>query len=210
MRGLTSEAHADAVNPYIALADSTLNLVMVLVLFIATVLLAILQKEDTYINNRVGFAEAVAAAIPDTIRPAPLDATKRNDPPGAQRWVFEGQLLFKTGTATLTPQGRRVLEEFVNVLARNGNMWRRVRIEGHTTRTPYKQRDNWNLATDRAATVAQLLTSHRCPISPNYIATAGRGGQDYLPAYPDTDPHQERVEIVVEYAPKTSKSKSCP
>lgn len=210
MRGLTSEAYAEPVNPYIALADSTLNLVLVLVLFIATVLLAILQKEDTHVNNRDQFKAAVEATIPAQFRPKPLDAAKKNDPPGAQRWVFEGQLLFKRGTARLTPQGQQVLEEFVNVLARNGNMWRRVRIEGHTLRTPDKTRDNWSLATDRAATVAQLLTSHRCNISPNYIATAGRGGQDYLPSYPGNDPHQERVEIVVEYALQTSKSKSCP
>lgn len=209
MRGLTNEGPSESVNPYIALADSTLNLVLLLVLFIATVLLAILQREDTHISNRDLFEQAIAQAIPENYRPTPYESWKKNDPPGTQRWVFEGQLLFKKGTANLTPKGREVLGEFVNVLARNGDMWRRVRIEGHTTRTPKGQQDDWSLATNRAATVARLLTGHRCKISANYIATSGRGGQDYLSAYPRTDPHQERVEIILEYATQTSKSQSC-
>lgn len=209
MRGLTSEGHTETVNPYIALADSTLNLVLLLVLFIANVLLAILQREDTHISSRDLFEQAVIKAMPERYRPTPYESWKKNDPPGTQRWVFEGQLLFKTGTANLTPEGRKTLGEFVNVLARNGDMWRRVRIEGHTTRTPDRQQDDWSLATNRAATVARLLTGHRCKIRANYIATAGRGGQDYLSAYPPTDPHQERVEIILEYAIQTSKSQTC-
>lgn len=208
MRGLTSDVASDAVNPYIALADSTLNLVLLLVLFIATVLVAYLQREDTHIKARASFVAAVQT-IPPAERPTDLEPSQRNDPPGTQRWVFTNQLLFRPGTSDLTPEGRRTLMAFVNVLAQHGDIWRRVRIEGHTTRTPKGQDDDWSLSTNRAAAVARLLTGGACSIDPKYIATAGRGGQARLLTIPDEDPRQERVEIILEYATLAAEPRKC-
>lgn len=208
MRGLISDSTAEPVNPYIALADSTLNLVLVLVLFIATVLLAILQKEDTHKTSQATFVQAVEA-MPRALRPTGLDYAERNDPPGTQRWTFENHLLFKKGTDVLTPEGRRVLKAFIAVLARHGDVWRRVRIEGHTVRTANRQGDDWALATNRAAAVARLLTSGSCKINARYIATAGRGGQARLRDYPDLDARQERVEIILEYSGQTAEPRKC-
>ncbi len=176
MRGLISDSTAEPVNPYIALADSTLNLVLVLVLFIATVLLAILQKEDTHKTSQATF-EKRSRPCPAPCGPTALKYTEQNDPPGTQRWVFADHLLFKKGTAVLTPEGQRTLNAFVAVLAKHGDVWRRVRIEGHTVRTADRQGDDWALATNRAATVARLLTSGTCKINAKYIATAGRGAR---------------------------------
>jgi chemotaxis protein MotB len=208
VKGLTSSGLADPVNPYIALADSTLNLVLILVLFVATLLFALLQKEDTHKSGQDTFVRATDA-LPEAVRPVHVEFRVRNDPPGTQRFLFSNHLLFTPGTATLTPDGRKVLNAFIGVLATHGNVWRRVRIEGHTTRTPQGQNDNWVLATNRAATVAQLLTSGHCKINPEFIATAGRGGQTKLDQYGDADPHQERVEIILEYADQTAVEKKC-
>ena len=209
MRGLSKESSQDALNPYIALADTTLNLVLVLVLFVASVLLAIQLRENTYKDARVEFQQAVEQAITPQERPRLIPYMVKNDPPGSQRWSFSQFTLFESGTARFTPKGNSVLERFAQVLAQYGNTYRRVRIEGHTLPTPAGGRDNWALATDRAAAVANLFTSQACALSPYYLATAGRGGQDPLGSLPLTDRRHERIEIVLEYAAQSARAQNC-
>jgi len=209
MRGLSSETQQDSLNPYIALADTTLNLVLVLVLFIATVLLAIQLRENTYKDAREAFREAVERAIAPGERPRLIPYKIKNDPPGSQRWSFSQFTLFEAGSARFTPKGKLVLERFSSVLARYGNTYRRVRIEGHTLPTPAGGKDNWALATDRAAAAANLFTSQSCALSPYNLATAGRGGQDPIPGLSATDRRHERIEIVLEYSAQSAQAQSC-
>ena len=209
MRGLSKETSQDTLNPYIALADTTLNLVLVLVLFVASVLLAIQLRENTYRDARGEFQSAVERAIAPQERPRLIPYKVKNDPPGSQRWSFSQFTLFEAGSAQFTPKGKAVLERFAQVLAQYGNTYRRVRIEGHTLPTPAGGRDDWALATDRAAAAANLFTGQACALSPYYLATAGRGGQDPLIGLSPTDRRHERIEIVLEYSAQSAKAQSC-
>lgn len=207
MRRLSSQDGVE-VNPYIALADNGLSMVMVMTLFTVMVLLAILQKEDTRKDVREEFKAAVLKAYPKGKAPEDLPYTAKNDPPGTQRWIFKNQRLFVKGSAKLTPQGKALLTKFAGVMSQNTDKWRRVRIEGHTMPTPLNKADNWDLANKRASAVAELFVETSCAISANSISTSGRGGQAWRQDIAKNNPLHERVEIILEYSAKPADSQN--
>jgi len=182
----------DDTNPYIALSDLAINLVLILAFCVAAANVIGRAGWDKvkYRDAQAAFRAAVNA-MPDHLRPD--EHPGKHDPPGAQRWVFRGASLFRPGTPVLLPEGTRRLKVFARALATHneGNpersRWRRVRIEGHNRRTIKGEEENWELSAARAAAVARILYP---PIPPHRMAVSARGGQD---------PGEERVEVVVEY-----------
>jgi chemotaxis protein MotB len=71
------------------------------------------------------------------------------------------RVLFPSGQATLTPEGRRLIEKVGAILARVPN--RRILIEGHTDNVPIGETlrtvfpTNWELSTARATEVVKYL-----------------------------------------------------
>lgn len=219
------------VNPYIAFTDLMINFVLVLVFFLAGVSLLgrIGWDEVRYRDIQKEVKARIEERIPSVLlhdypygERAPL-ARHRNDPPGSQRWAIFSNQLFYPNSATLTPDGVQKLRELAAVLLEHHQMmrnryprtpnseekewlnhtWRRIRIEGHTRPTLSGERENWQLAADRAVAVAEVL--ERSGIPPWHIAVAGRGGQTPFtdprrPEYSPTDSRHERVEIILEYA----------
>jgi chemotaxis protein MotB len=185
-------------NPYIAFSDLTLNLVFVLIFFVGGVL-AVGQAGWDQVRYRRAQAQVAAAVdqAPLTFHPVLLSPAQRNDPPGAQRWVFASQAMFVGDTAQLTPSGQQAMGEFARVLKTN-LLWRRVRIEGHTQTTHENVPERWDLSAARASAVAQVFYL-RGGLAPYFLAVAARGGQTYFDGR-KFDPRNERVEIVVEYA----------
>lgn len=198
-KALNSE---EGVNPYIALADLTLNLVFILVFFVAAVL-AIGQVGWDQVKYRDAQKEVLQAieAAPLSERPQVLLPALRNDPPGAQRWAFAGRStpLFMPTTVQLTPLGERNLLEFARALNRVRS-WRRIRIEGHTL-PPKNKSSEWTLSALRASVVADLFAT-QAGIPPYFLVVAARGSQVKFNGDDGKadDPANERVEIVVEYA----------
>lgn len=193
----------EELNPYIAFGDLTLNLVFIIIFFLAAVL-AVGQAGWEQVRFR-NAQEAVRAAVERASfseRPVLLDSKLRNDPPGAQRWAFLGRRvrMFQPGTAVLTPQGRVVLLEFARAL-RSEPRWRRIRVEGHTMPPLEDKQESWSLSALRAAAVADLLTLEG-KIPAWQLAVAGRGGQVRFNgnAGNPRDSVNERVEVVVEFA----------
>ncbi|MDY0212752.1 MAG: OmpA family protein [Desulfuromonadaceae bacterium] len=72
-----------------------------------------------------------------------------------------GQILFASGTANLTDDGKRVLRQVGDSLKKISN--KRICVEGHTDNLPVKQSmhdifpSNWELAAARAANVVHFL-----------------------------------------------------
>jgi chemotaxis protein MotB len=200
----------DGLNPYLALSDLAINVVFVFVFFVAAILMAgqiSKEREEIRYKNAQGAVSAAVSAAPLTVKPLVLAQTLRNDPPGVQRWVFaarstRGTPLFTSSrSAELTQNGRKNLAAFAQVLRREQQRWRRIRIEGHTLPPRINERESWDLSSRRAAVVADLFTNEG-RIAPNYLAVAARGGQTLfngLRGRPD-DLANDRVEIVIEYA----------
>jgi len=83
-------------------------------------------------------------------------------------------VLFKSGSANLNPEGREALVQIAAVLAQFSD--RRFQIEGHTDNRPIKSArfpSNWELSTSRALTVVHLLTA--MDVAPGNISAAGFG-----------------------------------
>ncbi len=83
-------------------------------------------------------------------------------------------VLFKSGSASLNPEGKDALSQIAAVLSQFAD--RRFQIEGHTDNRPIKSArfpSNWELSTSRALTVVHLLTD--MDVIPENISAAGFG-----------------------------------
>ena len=118
------------------------------------------------------------------------------DERGVVVFVTDG-VLFGSGSATLLPDGDRLLDGLVPVLAGIGN---ELVVEGHTDDRPISSAQfpsNWELSTSRATTVLRGLIGH--PSIPSHRLSAS-GYADTRPRVPnDTPEHRatnRRVEVV--------------
>ncbi|MHA1527443.1 MAG: peptidoglycan -binding protein [Alphaproteobacteria bacterium] len=99
------------------------------------------------------------------------------------RFVFQSEVLFAPGSATLGPEGQAELAKLGVVLREvEGEMpddlkWI-VRIDGHTDKIPVggrgRYRDNWELSQGRALSVVKYLVE-RENVPPHRLAAAGFG-----------------------------------
>ena len=83
-------------------------------------------------------------------------------------------VLFKSGSANLNPEGEEALTQIASVLSQFSD--RRFQIEGHTDNKPIKSArfpSNWELSTSRALTVVHLLAD--MDVVPENISAAGFG-----------------------------------
>ncbi|MCH6565274.1 MAG: OmpA family protein [Proteobacteria bacterium] len=83
-------------------------------------------------------------------------------------------VLYKSGSANLNPEGEETLTQIALVLSQFSD--RRFQIEGHTDNKPIKSArfpSNWELSTSRALTVVHLLTD--LDVVPENISAAGFG-----------------------------------
>ena len=101
------------------------------------------------------------------------------------RFVFQSELLFASGSASLDPAGQAQLRQLAvtleEVAARipPGVDWI-LRVDGHTDRQPIRDasfRSNWELSAARAISVIEFLTAQG--IAPEHLAAAGFG--EYRP-----------------------------
>lgn len=103
---------------------------------------------------------------------------------------------FATGSATLTPQARRTLDQLGKALSSKDLSKFRFRIEGHTD-TVGSPATNLTLSQRRANTVATYLES-TYGIAPTRLQAVGMGEQGLLVATPPQTPdaRNRRVEVI--------------
>jgi chemotaxis protein MotB len=107
------------------------------------------------------------------------------------RFVFQSEVLFDSGSATLAPEGQEQIAQLAATLKEiaekipNDLNWI-LRVDGHTDRVPIATsqfRSNWELSTARAIAVVQYLVSIGIP--PSRLAATGFG--EFQPLDPGTD-----------------------
>ncbi|MEO1121232.1 MAG: OmpA family protein, partial [Pseudomonadota bacterium] len=105
------------------------------------------------------------------------------------RFVFQSEVLFSTGSAELGAAGRRELSRFAGLLRDISSdippevSWI-LRIDGHTDRVPITggiYRNNWELSQARALSVVEFLINQE-NIPPQRLAATGFG--EYQPIDP--------------------------
>ena len=107
-------------------------------------------------------------------------------------------ILFQSGSATLSTDGTRTLREVGEVLASLEDRY--FQVEGHTDNVPIATErfpSNWELSSARAMSVIRVLLESGA--SPEHISGAGYG--EYQPVAPNDSPDgrrlNRRIEIVM-------------
>jgi chemotaxis protein MotB len=119
------------------------------------------------------------------------------------RFVFQSEVLFGSGSAEIEPGGREQLAKLATALKEIiGRIppelpWV-LQVDGHTDRVPIRTArfpSNWELSSARAIAVAQYLIAQGIP--PDRVAA--RGFAEYQPldpgAGPEASPRNRRIEI---------------
>lgn len=122
------------------------------------------------------------------------------------RFVFQSELLFASGSAELEEGGRQRLAQLAATLKTiaaqlPGDLNWILRVDGHTDAVPIKSArfpSNWELSTARATNVVQFLVAQGIP--PERLAAAGFG--EFQPLDPGTSAEalgrNRRIEIKVD------------
>jgi chemotaxis protein MotB len=124
------------------------------------------------------------------------------------------KIVFRSGSATILPEGMAVIDKVVEVLADSPDV---IRVEGHTDDTPIGERlkakypSNWELSAARASAVARYIeTKHH--INPKRLESLGFS--EYHPVAPNDTPENKqrnrRVEIVLKPAPEAEAAPAAP
>ena len=107
------------------------------------------------------------------------------------RFVFESEVLFPSGQATLTPEGLAAMDQLATAIVELERQipkeinWA-LQVDGHTDVRPIASvqfPSNWELSTARAASVVKYLISRGVPASK--LVVAGYG--EFQPIEPGTD-----------------------
>ncbi len=139
--------------------------------------------------------EALREVIDSTTVPIQVDL--RDDARGLVVSISTDDVLFAVGSAEMAPEGVQLVGELAPVLVGSPNT---VVVEGHTDDQPLDNGGytNWNLSTDRAVAVLELLGEvHGMPF--DRISATGYG--EHRPLMPNDTPANRsinrRVEILV-------------
>lgn len=116
------------------------------------------------------------------------------------RFVFQSEVLFSSGSATLEDTGEKKLKQLAKTLKEISSkmpsdlQWV-LRVDGHTDNKPIhteKFASNWELSTARAVAVVKFLIKEG--ISPTHLAAAGFG--EFHPLEKgETDERNRRIEL---------------
>ncbi|MGE3741518.1 MAG: peptidoglycan -binding protein, partial [Geminicoccaceae bacterium] len=119
------------------------------------------------------------------------------------RFVFQSEVLFQSGSADIEPQGREQLAKLATALKEivdkiPGDLPWVLQVDGHTDRVPISTPrfpSNWELSTARAIAVARFLVDQGIP--PDRVAA--RGFAEFQPLDPGDSPdayaRNRRIEL---------------
>ncbi|MDD3153154.1 MAG: OmpA family protein [Bacteroidales bacterium] len=113
---------------------------------------------------------------------------------------MEEDLLFNSGSYTISAEGKNAISNLGKVLENNPDI--NISIEGHTDNVPYtgkgQLKDNWDLSVMRATSVVKILLENK-NIAPTRLTACGHG--EYLPITDNSTPASKaknrRTEIIL-------------
>lgn len=157
--------------------------------------LAELRKRKAAAEKRVGEFRELLARFQTLIDAGRLQVRIAN---GRMVVALATDVLFASGSAKLSPEGKEAVVAVAEVLAQIPD--RRYQVEGHTDNVPISTErfpSNWELAAARAITVVHALQEGGVP--PDRVSAASYG--EYQPVGDNTTPegraNNRRIEIVL-------------
>ena len=123
------------------------------------------------------------------------------DDAGRLKLDVKGKILFETGSAILSTEGKELLDAISEEVLLNADYSDyAIRIEGHTDNTPIggDELRNWNLSTERAIAAVKYLQEHANVSAKRLAATGYAFYQPIDPAEtPEAKAKNRRIEIIL-------------
>jgi chemotaxis protein MotB len=155
-----------------------------------------LRRAKAAAEARAAVFRNLVAKLQSMINSGQLKVVIRN---GRMIIALPNDILFDSGSTTVKADGQKALEKVAQVLATVND--RNFLVAGHTDNVPIKTSryaSNWELSTERAVNVVQLLIKKG--MSPKVLSAAGYSEHDPVAAN-DTDKNRaqnRRIEIVLQ------------
>jgi len=213
-------------NPFVALADFLIILLLVMILAVihqslgankviertaVSTLQEKLRNKCWSNNDRL----CMSKILRDAHKRGEFKETYRDG--DLQRFWFKQSLFFTSGTYTIgTERGKKLLIEFGRILAKSQGdaknpqtrPFKRVIVEGHADRSEGTPEALWSLSSARANQAVILLYS-KSHLAPNHIEASGRGAWEPAKGARSVSPQiasqlNKRLEIVVVYSGRQS------
>lgn len=150
-------------------------------------------------------AEAIRQAIRDNPDIAQLSKQVLLDqtPEGMRIQLVdqEGKPMFQQGSASPTPQARKLLMAIAKIISTLPN---RVSISGHTQAAPFTgagNKTNWELSADRANAGRQVLASAGLTQDRIYEVSGKAGSEPLLPEDPNASANRRLTILLMREAP---------
>ena len=142
------------------------------------------QRSITAIQER--FKDTVGAVLDDA---------------GRLKLDVKGKILFETGSAILSTEGKELLDAIAEEVLLNADYSDyAIRIEGHTDNTPISgdALRNWNLSTERAIAAVKYLQEH-ADVSAERLAATGYAFYQPIDTAetPEAKAKNRRIEIIL-------------
>jgi chemotaxis protein MotB len=156
-----------------------------------------LRRAKAAAEQRAAVFRNLVAKLQSMIDSGELKVVIRN---GRMIIALPNDILFDSGSSKVKKDGEKALERVAQVLSTVGD--RNYLVAGHTDNVPIKTArypSNWELSTERAVNVVQLLIK-KGGMNPRVLAAAGYGEFDPVAAN-DNDANRaqnRRIEIVLQ------------
>jgi len=154
-----------------------------------------LEEQHAEVEARLGEFREVTDKFRKLIDAGTLDVTFRR---GRMIVELPASVLFDSGSADLSEEGKKAVGEVARVLA--GVSGRRFMVAGHTDNVPAvkEYKSNWTLSTTRAVNVLEALVRDGMPAT--RVAAAGYAEYDPVASNATTEGRQKnrRIEIILE------------
>lgn len=158
--------------------------------------LDVVEAHDRGYRQRIDILHQLRAELAEGIRAGELEVQWRDTLPVI---TVPSKLLFVSGSAELSKQGKAALTKVAVVLARMTK--HRFQVAGHTDDAPLDQKlgwaDNWELSTEQALTVTRFLISQG--VAPGMLSAAGYGEHHPVASNDSADGREtnRRIELIL-------------
>ena len=189
-------------NPFVVLADLSVNLVLVLLFYaLGWTLNSSKALELWQLQARqTAVEQALQGQFPGELQQGQVRLEVDGN---LQRIHFSDNILFDSGRAELKDRGQQMLARLCQVLLATGNRYDTIHIEGHTDNVPIWNsgfHSNWELSSARATAVVEFFQTKG--VDPGRLVAAGYG--EYRPVARNDSPYHKslnrRIDIVLAYS----------
>ncbi|MFB6278652.1 MAG: flagellar motor protein MotB [Salinibacter sp.] len=205
-----SRARTDrrSVDVWPALSDTILAFLLTIILFLAFLIASFIridrgpQEPPRYEKDQEKVSQIVTQ-----VRKEHGSVSLPKDRGNAQEITLGNEVLFPSGSAKLSADGKRLMTDLIDRIAgADLPTLREIVVKGHTDKEPVvrgKFPTNWELSTARASRVVRALIRSeqgKQRIDPNEVTLVASGYSKYQPVDPDDQAENRRIELRLIYA----------